>query len=87
MKIRNAGLEDLPEILKLYEEARAFMQETGNETQWGTSYPPVERVEADIREGKSYVCEADGVLAGVFYFSEGPDPDYAEIYEGSWIGT
>ncbi len=87
MKIRNAGLEDLPEILKLYEEARAFMQETGNETQWGTSYPPVERVEADIREGKSYVCEADDVLAGVFYFSEGPDPDYAEIYEGSWIGT
>lgn len=26
MKIRNAGLEDLPEILKLYAEARAFMQ-------------------------------------------------------------
>ena len=74
MKIRNAGLEDLPEILKLYEEARAFMQETGNETQWGTSYPPVERVEADIREGKSYVCEAGDVLAGVFYFSEGPEP-------------
>ena len=80
-------MEDLPEILKLYEEARAFMQETGNATQWGSSYPPAQLVEADIREGKSYVCEADGVLAGVFYFSEGPDPDYAEIYEGSWIGT
>ena len=26
-------------------------------------------------------------MAGVFYFSEEPDPDYAKIYEGSWIGT
>lgn len=80
-------MEDLPEILKLYAEARAFMQENGNASQWGTAYPPVERVEADIREGKSYLCEADGVLAGVFYFTKGPDPDYIKIYEGSWIGT
>ena len=87
MEIRNAQMTDLPEILKLYAEARAFMQATGNGTQWGTSYPTVEQIEADIRAGKSYVCEADGVLAGVFYFSEGPDPDYAKIYEGSWIGT
>ena len=87
MEIRNAQMTDLPEILKLYAEARAFMQATGNGTQWGTSYPPVEQIEADIRAGKSYVCEADGVLAGVFYFSEDPDPDYAKIYEGSWIGT
>ena len=88
MEIRKSRMADLPEILKLYEEARAFMQETGNGTQWGTSYPPVEQVETDIREEKSYVCEEDGRLAGVFYFSEGPDPDYAEIYEGSkLIGT
>lgn len=87
MEIRKANMQDLPEILKLYAEARRFMQETGNGTQWGTSYPPKEQVEADILAGKSYVCEADGVLAGVFYFSEGPDPDYAKIYEGSWIGN
>lgn len=87
MEIRKAGMEDLPEILRLYAEAREFMQKTGNETQWGSSYPPTERVESDIRAGKSYVCEDQGVMAGVFYFSEGPDPDYAKIYEGSWIGT
>lgn len=87
MEIRKSQMEDLPEILKLYAEARAFMQETGNGTQWGTSYPPVEQVEADIQNGKSYVCEDKGVLAGVFYFSEGPDSDYAKIYEGNWIAT
>lgn len=87
MEIRKSQMADLPEILKLYAEARAFMQETGNGTQWGISYPPAEKVETDIREGKSYVCEAGGVLAGVFYFSEGPEPDYTKIYEGSWIGT
>ena len=37
MEIRNAQMTDLPEILKLYAEARAFMQATGNGTQWGTS--------------------------------------------------
>lgn len=87
MEIRKAKEQDLPEILKLYAEARTFMQKTGNGSQWGTTYPPVEQVVADIREGKSYVCEAEGILAGVFYFSEGPDPDYAKIYEGSWIGN
>lgn len=35
MEIRKSRMADLPEILKLYEEARAFMQETGNGTQWG----------------------------------------------------
>ena len=58
MKIRKAKAQDLQEILKLYAQARTFMQETGNGSQWGTTYPPVEQVEADIREGKSYVCEA-----------------------------
>lgn len=87
MEIRKARMEDLPEILKLYAEARAFMQENGNASQWGTAYPPVERVKADIKEEKSYLCEADGILAGVFYFTKGPDLDYAKIYEGSWIGT
>lgn len=86
MEIRKANMQDLPEILKLYAEARTFMQETGNGTQWGTTYPPKEQVESDIQAGKSYVCVADGVLAGVFYFAEGPDPDYAKIYEGSWLG-
>ena len=52
MEIRKSRMADLPEILKLYEEARAFMQETGNGTQWGTSYPPVEQVETDSREEK-----------------------------------
>lgn len=87
MKIRNAQAADLPEILKLYAEARDFMQKTGNGSQWGNSYPPVERVEADIRDGKSYVCETEDGLAGVFYFSDGPDPDYAKIYEGNWKST
>ena len=87
MEIRNAQMTDLREIVKLYAEARAFMRKTGNAKKWGTSYPSVEQIESDIRTEKSYVCEADGVLAGVFYFSEGPDPDYTKIYDGNWIGT
>ena len=50
------------EILKLYAEAKSFH---AGDRKWHASgepsYPPVEQIEADIRAGKSYVCEADGV--------------------------
>ena len=86
MEIRKSRMADLPEILKLYEEARAFMQETGNGTQWGTSYPPVEQVETDIREEKAMSARKMADWPEVLFF-RGPDPDYAEIYEGSWMGS
>lgn len=84
MEIRKTTMDELEAVLELYEEARQFMRESGNPDQWGTTNPPKERVEADIVEGKSYVCEEDGQLLGTFFFSEGPDPTYQVIYDGAW---
>ena len=86
MNIRKTSMEELEEVLLLYQDARQFMQEHGNPNQWGQSYPPREIVEQDIRSGKSYVCEEEGRLLGTFYFSVEADPDYARIYEGEWQG-
>lgn len=86
MNIRKTRIDELEQVLELYAQARQFMQENGNETQWGTTYPPRELVEADIRSGKSHVCEEDGQLLGVFYFAVENEADYGEIYEGSWLG-
>lgn len=59
MRIRKTEMSELEILLKLYENARKFMAEHGNEAQWGSTYPERELVEADIRSGCSYVCVDD----------------------------
>ena len=84
MKIRQALPEELPKILELYRDARAYMAAQGNPTQWKDGYPSSALVERDIGAGCCMVCEADGALAGVFSCLPGPDPTYAVIEDGAW---
>ena len=85
MELRQAKIEDLESILRLYEEARRFMRQAGNPDQWGEDYPPRAMVEQDIRSGSSYVFAEDGALLGVFVCLPGPDPTYAKIEGGAWL--
>ena len=85
MDIRNARLDELDEIMDIYEKARLFMSENGNPTQWGDGYPPRELVVDDIEKKHLFVCEDDGEIAAVFYFAVGNDPTYEKIYEGDWL--
>lgn len=85
MQVRKTEAEDTERILELYAMARDFMKEHGNPDQWGDTYPPRELVERDIQEGKSYVCEDEGVITAVFFFDKGEDPDYREIHGGEWL--
>ena len=39
MVIRKTSMEDLEQVLLLYQEARQFMQDHGNPHQWGQFYP------------------------------------------------
>ena len=39
MEVRQALLEEISEIMKIYEAARCFMAEHGNPTQWVNGYP------------------------------------------------
>lgn len=59
MHIRRAVYEDLPEILSIYAQARAFMASYGNGGQWGTNKPAPEILEEDIRLERLYVCVTD----------------------------
>ena len=82
--IRQASVQDIPEILRIYEAARAFMRRSGNLTQWTGGYPSEEIVRADIARGVSYVLENEaGHLHAVFALIPGDDPTYAYI-EGAW---
>lgn len=85
MQIRKAGLEDLTEIMKIYEHARAFMVQTGNKTQWSNGYPQEALLRQDIADGICYVGEEDGELETVFVYFEGDDPTYHVIEQGNWV--
>ena len=88
MKIRKAEKTDITRIMEIYAYAREYMASHGNPNQWGpTNWPPEALIREDIRQGKSYVCEADGKIVGVFYFDRGNDiePTYRLIEDGTWI--
>ena len=85
MKIRIATLKDLDSILHIYEHARSFMASHGNPTQWGTTYPPVDMIEHDIRMGNAYVCEENNRVIAVFYYAFENDVTYTTIYDGNWL--
>ena len=85
MKIRIATLKDLDSILHIYEHARSFMASHGNPTQWGTTYPPVDMIEHDIRMGNAYVCEENNCVIAVFYYAFENDVTYTTIYDGNWL--
>ena len=83
MEIRPATEADLEQILDIYRQARQFMAENGNPTQWKNGYPQRELLEADIRKNQLYGVFRQGKLCGAFVFFVGEDPTYAYI-EGSW---
>lgn len=82
--IRLARLEDLSEILDIYEHARQFMKSQGNPTQWGETHPEKEILEDDINNKTLYIIEEDGHINGVFAFIVGEDSTYDVIDNGAW---
>ena len=84
MKLRNAVISELEEILAIYELARAFMKETGNPDQWRNTYPTPQIVKDDIKKEELYVLYDEEGIEGVFVFINGPDPTYDYI-DGNWL--
>lgn len=83
--IRNAKKEDINEILKIYDTARAFMRAHGNLNQWKGDYPGTSDLLSDIEYGNLYVLENEnGILCACFALIAGNDPTYNVIDGGSW---
>lgn len=83
--IRKAQREDLPALLEIYAQARRFMAEQGNASQWAGGFPPRELLEDDIERGQLYAVEREGRMCGAFAFAVGPDETYAHIEQGTWL--
>ena len=76
MEIRKASVQDLGQIMQVYDKARKFMRENGNAEQWGEDYPSAELIEHDI--DKMYLCMSEGRIACVFYYAAEEDEDYKD---------
>ncbi len=85
MEIRKGTKEDLNRLMELYADARVYMAENGNPTQWGDNWPPEDVIIGDIEAEKNYVCIDNGEIVGTFFMDEGPDPMYAKIVDGDWV--
>lgn len=83
MLIRNSVISELEDIMKVYENAKAFMRESGNFEQWIKGYPYKSLIADDIEQGNSYVCVEKEEIIGVFTFVVGIEPDY-NVIEGKW---
>ena len=87
MEIRRTSEQDFPRVMEIYAIAREFMARSGNPNQWGpTNWPPEDLVRRDVAQGKSYVCEHEGKVVGVFFYDFGADiePTYSYIEDGEW---
>lgn len=88
MEIRKSTLRDLDVIEQLYADAREFMKENGNPTQWGDYYPSTDLIRDDIENQVSYVCEDNGeIVATFFYMERFDDPTYQIIENGEWLSN
>lgn len=84
IRIRETTAEDLDAVMGIYERAVRFMAESGNPNQWVDGYPARELIVEDIKNGISYVVEAEGTVEAVFSYIEGKDATYRRIEQGGW---
>ena len=59
LTVRRAAAADLPTLLRIFDNARAFMRTHGNPHQWPDSYPGAARLTAEIERGVCYVVMGD----------------------------
>lgn len=87
MIFRKTKEEDQAQVVRLWQEARAYFKEAGID-QWQDGYPNEESLAEDMASKESYVLadEETGQVLATAFISFAGEPDYEEIYEGSWQG-
>lgn len=84
-KLRLSREEDLPRMIEIMREAKAYMRAC-NVDQWQSGYPDEAIFRADIENGCGYVLECDGEVGGFAAICFGGEPDYLGIFDGAWVG-
>ena len=80
---RKAGPEDLDAILKIVEEARAFLKENRVDM-WQGTYPDAQVFLRDMERGECFLVSHGDEAAAFFVLSARPEESYAGITDGKW---
>ncbi len=83
--IRLANNNDIDKIIEIYHQAKAFMDNNGNSTQWVNNYPQKELLYDDIKNKNLYVYIDEDDIFAVFCYFVGEEPTYKKIYDGNWL--
>jgi GNAT superfamily N-acetyltransferase len=75
MEIRDGGLDDLPDVIRMMDDAIAWLVSQGRTEQWGSepvspSPTRVEHYRAYLRDHHPRIAEIDGRVVGVCVVSE-----------------
>ncbi len=80
---RAATAEDVPEILRIVDDARVSLKKLGAD-QWQGPYPAAENFLFDIGRGECFVVLHGGEIAAFFTLSTREEPTYDAITDGRW---
>ena len=84
MKIRLSKIEDIPEIMMIIEDAKAYLA-SQNIDQWQNGYPNEKQIENDILKTESYVVVNDeNQIMATSMFTTNPEPTY-KVIDGNWL--
>lgn len=85
MKIRPSTFNDIPSIITIIDDAKAYLA-SQNIDQWQNGYPNAEQVENDIKKGESYVViNNENQIMATSMFTLRKEPTYKEVIDGKWL--
>ena len=85
MEFRQSQTEDLDQIVRIAEDAKAFLRANGV-SQWQRgSYPDRALFASDIENGIGYVMADGGRVCAVCAVTFGDEPSYRHLVMGAWL--
>jgi GNAT superfamily N-acetyltransferase len=81
--LRRATLKDVPAIMAIIDQAKAFLKENGN-PQWQDGHPSATVIKDDIRKGYGWVLVADDQIVGTAALQLTGEKNYDDIKDGAW---
>ena len=85
MKFRQSQIKDLDQIVRIAEDAKAFLCSSGvNQWQRGT-YPDRELFASDAANGSGYVLADGDRVCAVCAVTFDDEPSYRHLVKGAWL--
>lgn len=85
MKIRQSTLNDVPSIMNIINDAKAYLA-SQNIDQWQNGYPNEEQVKNDIEKEESFVVvNGENQVMATSMFTLRKEPTYKQVIDGKWF--